>query len=1125
MASTPLDPTPAYPAAEAPPLPPEGIPIPPPPEPPPPKPAVWPAWFSATDGILAMLVVMLAFLAASYAVRNPDFWLHLANGRIITSGQFAPGTDPFSQAGEAGRPWVNWSWLSDVGIYAVYSANPAGSAVVAIKAGLVALAFAMLFLLRRPGSASWPWAVFVGLAVVASAPFLSARPFVASLLFLAATLVLLYRGPWTAGSWRGPIALAGLFALWANMDGWFFLGPVTVALILLGELLHPLLLGEDSANDSAADVFYPAPRASQLVQALLLGVVACLLNPTFLAALAKDPAEAVAQILPIELGGVPSEASVDPELSVLTLTPLAEGVYVSRSGEPQLYGLAFATLMVLGGLVLAGGYARLRATHILLWVGFAALAFQHVRLIAMFAVVAAPLAAGHANGLSTRAVLGPWADLRTRVLLLGSGLGRVLSVIAIVLLLGAAYPGWIHPIPQPLAWTLEPDAGLVRAAQHVDRWRTNGVMPESFRGLNAAPEFGDLCAWYAPNERVFVDSRYRYHRAELHDMFAVRRAVFPRRGSDTPPDFNSVWEACDRHRLEYLTIATRGPRQVDPNIPLALVYESNQWALWHIDGRFAALGRLAAQERDPAAFRRMAFDPAAMAFGTLARPVPDGEVVPIPPSEREFLDEYLTRTVPVPPEVDDVDTWARYAEVLGQVANFRRQVAVQNEYFSRSAVAGSAIAHFARSHRPTVGADELALPVIMVRAARRAVAAAPDRPEGYRALATAYRHPLAPVSHQQDQQSQIVTARARFLARLPKPTQSNPGAAYLAAEEARLLAEALYNSGQLDLARDALRTAIAYAQVVPPELFPARRQATGSQSEDPRAQYLAELTKSEQRLADQVAGAKNQMQRVTDRTQRFYASAQSGLPGDAIEQFKSAANPEEVFGANALAVRLATVELELNAGRLEAATEDLIAAQAATQQQVDGGVRDAVTQFAVVKVETLGAMISRLSGDTTAAIEFATSRAAATLAKLTPAQLALVGRDLTLPPLGVGGITGPAPLLPFGLFPVLGVSQVLRQEASFNIDRGLLALEAGDVAKAGSWFGQSAVSQGVPLSRLLTSAHLTLLLTVQALNADPRVPPQRQEAEQREQASRFEELAHTAGLAERYAELIRKYDK
>ena len=74
------------------------------------------AWL---DGTLALAVLALAFLLGAFAVRNSDFWLHLATGRLIASGQYSFGTDPFSYT-TAGVPWVNHAWLFDLVLYGLY---------------------------------------------------------------------------------------------------------------------------------------------------------------------------------------------------------------------------------------------------------------------------------------------------------------------------------------------------------------------------------------------------------------------------------------------------------------------------------------------------------------------------------------------------------------------------------------------------------------------------------------------------------------------------------------------------------------------------------------------------------------------------------------------------------------------------------------------------------------------------------------------------------------------------------------------------------------------------------------------------------------------------------------------
>src|SRR5262249_36691111 len=63
--------------------------------PPAPRPAPAPAADSlhgrhGLDRLLTLLVLVLAFLAASFLARNSDLWFHLATGRLLAAGAYRP---------------------------------------------------------------------------------------------------------------------------------------------------------------------------------------------------------------------------------------------------------------------------------------------------------------------------------------------------------------------------------------------------------------------------------------------------------------------------------------------------------------------------------------------------------------------------------------------------------------------------------------------------------------------------------------------------------------------------------------------------------------------------------------------------------------------------------------------------------------------------------------------------------------------------------------------------------------------------------------------------------------------------------------------------------------------------
>src|SRR5205823_6264794 len=145
----------------------------------------------------------------------------------------------------------------------------------------------VLLLIRRPGQSLWIPATCTTLALLALSPRLLLQPTCISFLFLGLTLYLLLE--WRnlrdghsqdkAGllQRRWPVFLVILFAAWANLDPWFFLGPVTVGLYLLGEILQHNLAPVRTGPEA------PAPgELRSLGLVLAAGVGACLLNPYFL---------------------------------------------------------------------------------------------------------------------------------------------------------------------------------------------------------------------------------------------------------------------------------------------------------------------------------------------------------------------------------------------------------------------------------------------------------------------------------------------------------------------------------------------------------------------------------------------------------------------------------------------------------------------------------------------------------------------------------------------------------------------------------------------------------------------------------------------------------------------------
>lgn len=739
-------------------------------------PLQWPRWYAAVDDALVALVLLLAFAAASFAARNSDLWLHLAAGKRLLAGEYTPGSDPFSYSG-ADRAWVNHSWLFDAGAYLLYGGQ--GRVLVVAKALAVVLAFGLLIAIRRPKFALWPWAACACAAVLASAPQFVLRPLVASIFFLALTMFLLFRVPHKPNSWRFPAAIGGTFWLWANCDQWFFLGPLALALVVIGDLVQSKVLGAPEGAPAGDEPLGALPDRATLLKALGIGVLACTLTPHHVRVWE----------LPFELIGA-AGADADPRLKLLLYAPLDSVYYNNSSLGYNANGLAYVVLFVGGAAALGFGPGRARGAHVALWIGFAALSLVSIYAIPLFAVVAVPLVAGQLNGFAAGYELKTWRDPKTRFLVLGSSLGRVVCLLGAVAACALAYPGWVHPDTQSAVyarrvnWSVEVDPALARAAGQVQEWRAAGRLPAEARGFVTSTELANYLAWFAPQEKVFLNARYNHHRPELADFVAVRRglALVPLE-RDEVPDRAAATAALARAGAEFVALhggPADGPQtRARAGDATALLYRDwFNWAPWYTDGRTTVFGWRAAGKPS---FARLRLDPVVLAFGPKverAQEVPANQ--PLVPLGWEAA--FVRPPKAEPPAASEAQGWVRFKDSVA----FRQQVReravapLMGAFPATTSMPWPRLASFvagATGAIPIPPTDpgeldddgaRLAVPVLALRAARRAIADDPEHPEPYFALAQALTDPDLPFSESERVLGQI-TALRQCLIRMPKP--------------------------------------------------------------------------------------------------------------------------------------------------------------------------------------------------------------------------------------------------------------------------------------------------------------------------------------------------------------------
>src|SRR5262249_51200656 len=160
-----------------------------------------------------------------------------------------------------------------------------------------------------------------------------------------------------------------LFALWANLDAWFVVGPLAVALYLAGELVQAAF---GSGKPDA-----PRPGAWRpLALVLVVGVAACLLNPFGVRGLT----------LPGEIGAgeVLTKLRTDALFDRMLGSPLQREYLTRTDVGLTIAGMAYFPLVILGIASFVLNSAHWRWGRALLWAGFFVLSLAYARAIPFF---------------------------------------------------------------------------------------------------------------------------------------------------------------------------------------------------------------------------------------------------------------------------------------------------------------------------------------------------------------------------------------------------------------------------------------------------------------------------------------------------------------------------------------------------------------------------------------------------------------------------------------------------------------------------------------------------------------------------------------------------------------------
>jgi hypothetical protein len=700
------------------------------------------------DGGLVALVLVFGFLLGSTVARNSDVWQHLATGRLIASGQYSFGSDPFAYT-SGGRSWINHSWLSDLLGYKLWQALGgtdsimARAVLVALKALLVTVAAALMLSVRRRGQSLWLPVCCVGLALYAMSPRLLLQPAVISYLFLAITVFLLFRwretareAPASIPGLRYLVALPVLTALWVNLDEWFLLGPLTVGLFLIGEIVQFFVSPEDRL------------RAKDLGALAIGGIAtlaACLISPYTVQGLTL-PTDIWALFWARDLQGLRwFQPYFYTGIGRENLTSLSSWAYV------LLLGLGVASFVLVR--------SEVRWWRLALWTPFALLsALGMARTIPFFAVIAGPITALNLQDYAVRQFgLAPSVEGRMKNWSLA---GRLASLCIGVLLLGLTWPGYLHPSPEDpkrtrhVGWDVEIDQSLADAAGQLHEFHQQGVLASDSHGFNFNPDIANCCAWFCPEEKAFFDYRFQLFPDVLKPYVATCTALS--KLTNDPKD-EAVWQQVfsdPQHRINHVIIHHPN-RIISLGVMESLWKSPAEWTTLYVSGLAGIFSW-----QDPleptrtGAFEGRRFDVGKLAFGkaTAAEErAPEGGVDT--PEKANFWAWYLSGPAPRPVAIDQVASLRAFAAETGTILQV---AAVQwsavgwlvAPLVSAPASAGAgAVTHGATAWSvltsqelikgvPTAPPGAL---ILAVRSARRAVAQSPGNAESYLTLGQAYR--------------------------------------------------------------------------------------------------------------------------------------------------------------------------------------------------------------------------------------------------------------------------------------------------------------------------------------------------------------------------------------------------
>ncbi|HQR05252.1 MAG TPA: hypothetical protein PLN21_00435 [Gemmatales bacterium] len=508
--------------------------------------------------LLLVLGLVLAFILACFPISDPEIFFSLQTGKMVSSGEFPWGTDPYGFADGLQAPWAHTGWLGDLTIYGLYQAG-GGPLLVFVRALLLVFLFWLLLQMGEQKSPHLRTVVVVLLGILTISHRLYFRTELFSFVLLGITLWALAYRPRTDG-WLGRFhqltagrcywLLPLVFLLWVNLDSWFFFGLGSVILWCAGSWLKSK---EGDARQLRAltittlvcvAVSFVNPfhvRAFTQIPALLITPTATELDARFIEQKQRNPNSPMTEHQRLFASPWTKEFfNIERNETIHGMPGQAPALPFCYPMGMSISEWAYYPLMIVVALSLIA--SRLSWSSSLILLIFAVLSIWQSRFIGFFAVGGVAMALMRFQSQPQKLPsLNRLSILASQSLCLFIGL--TLQIISLLHLIptpdpssSAALPltptpdtspsafGHVHPRGS-FGFSFRQDASIVEACEEVNRWRAMQQVAGNPFHFDWTEVTG-YDVWFNPGGRHFFDTRLAVHSvATTQAYFATHDAL------------------------------------------------------------------------------------------------------------------------------------------------------------------------------------------------------------------------------------------------------------------------------------------------------------------------------------------------------------------------------------------------------------------------------------------------------------------------------------------------------------------------------------------------------------------------------------------------------------------------